>query len=198
MYTIGIDTSHQFLVLVLMDENKIVDYIQKDCPKLQSEYIVLELDKLLKNNSILLDEVKNVVVTIGPGSYTGVRIGLTVAKILGSIVGKTLYTLSTLQLYAGTDNALVLMDARAKRCYVGRYNNGASIVEDTVLTNEEIKEMFNSDVTLIGDLHLFGKENYYPDIAGNFMLLKEMWNKVENVDVLTPVYLKSSQEYLRK
>lgn len=198
MYTIGIDTSHQFLVLVLMDENKVIDYIQNDCPKLQSEYIVFELDELLKKNDVPLEDVKNVVVTIGPGSYTGVRIGLTVAKILGSIVGKTIYTISTLQLYAGINNALVLMDARAKRCYVGRYNNGVALKEDSVLANEEIKDLLSDDVTLIGDLHLFDKEDYYPEIASNFIVLKESWQKVENIDVLTPVYLKSSQEYLRK
>ena len=198
MYTIGIDTSHQFLLLVLMDENRIIDYKQNQCPKLQSEYIIVELDNLLKRNNISLIEVKNIVVTIGPGSYTGVRIGLTVAKVLGSIVGKTVYTLSTLQLYAGIKNALVLMDARADRCYVGRYNNGVALSEDSVLTNDEIKELLCDDVTLIGDLHLFGKESYYPEIAKNFFLLKDKWKKVSNIDILTPVYLKSSQEYLRK
>jgi tRNA threonylcarbamoyladenosine biosynthesis protein TsaB len=181
-----------------MDDDKVIDGIQKECPKLQSEHIVLELDELLKKNNVLLKEVKSVVVTIGPGSYTGVRIGLTVAKILGSIVGKKVYTLSTLQLYAGVDNALVLLDARAGRCYVGRYNKGVAIREDSVLTNKEIKEMLNDDIILIGDLHLFDRESYYPEIAANFMLLKELWQKIENIDVLSPVYLKSSQEYLRK
>ena len=159
MYTIGIDTSHHFLLLVLMDENKVVDYIQDECPKLQSEYIIVELDNLLKRNDISLTTVKDIVVTIGPGSYTGVRIGLTVAKILGSIVGKTVYTLSTLQLYAGVDNALVLMDARANRCYVGRYSGGTALVEDTVLTNDEIRKLLNENITLIGDLHLFDKKS---------------------------------------
>ncbi|HPX32102.1 MAG TPA: tRNA (adenosine(37)-N6)-threonylcarbamoyltransferase complex dimerization subunit type 1 TsaB [Erysipelotrichaceae bacterium] len=198
MYTIGIDTSHHFLLLVLMDENKVVDYIQDECPKLQSEYIIVELDNLLKRNDISLTTVKDIVVTIGPGSYTGVRIGLTVAKILGSIVGKTVYTLSTLQLYAGVDNALVLMDARANRCYVGRYSSGTALVEDTVLTNDEIRKLLNENITLIGDLHLFDKKSYYPNLAQNFFLLKQKWQKVDNIDILTPVYLKSSQEYLRK
>ncbi|MGI6608873.1 MAG: tRNA (adenosine(37)-N6)-threonylcarbamoyltransferase complex dimerization subunit type 1 TsaB [Erysipelotrichaceae bacterium] len=198
MYTIGIDTSHHFLLLVLMDDNKVIDYIQLECPKLQSEYIVLELDNLLKRNNLSLKEVRNIVVTVGPGSYTGVRIGLTVAKILGSIAGKNVYTLSTLQLYAGIKNALVLMDARADRCYVGRYRDGTAITEDIVLTNEDIKEMLDADVTLIGDLHLFDRESYYPEIAFNFILLKQFWQKSENVDILTPAYLKSSQEYLRK
>lgn len=198
MYTIALDSSHHFLVLALLDENSVIDYIQKEYPKSQSEHIIVELDDLLKRNNISLDSVNSVVVTIGPGSYTGVRIALTVAKILGSIVGKTVYSLSTLQLYAGEQKALVLLDARAKRCYVGSYNNGEAIVADTVLTNEEIKTLLSDDATLIGDLHLFDKEDYYPNIANNFLLLKEKWQKIENVDVLTPTYLKSSQEYLRK
>lgn len=152
----------------------------------------------MKRNGVALAEVSNVVVSIGPGSYTGVRIGLTVAKILGSIVGKNVYTLSTLQLYAGLDNALVLLDARAKRCYVGRYNKGSALGEDKVMTNEEIRELLNDDVTLIGDLQLFDKESCYPEVEQNFMRLKDRWQKASNVDLLTPAYLKSSQEYLRK
>lgn len=198
MYTIGIDTSHLYLIISLMDDNKIIDSYIEPCLKQQSEYLIPQLDKMIKNNNLTVDDIETIVITVGPGSYTGVRIAMTLAKVLGSIVGKKVATLSTLQLYAGKEDALVLLDARASRCYVGRYRNGLPLQPDCVMSNEEIKDLLNDDITLIGDLHLFGKEDNYPHICDNFLILKDEWKFLDNIDILTPVYLKSNQEYLKK
>ncbi|MBQ2161409.1 MAG: tRNA (adenosine(37)-N6)-threonylcarbamoyltransferase complex dimerization subunit type 1 TsaB [Firmicutes bacterium] len=133
----------------------------------------------------------------GPGSYTGVRIGMTMAKVLGSLMNRDVYTLSTLQLYAGLEDCYVIMDARAKRVYVGRYKDGKPLMEDTIYTNDRMKEIIDSGANVIGDLHLFGQEDRYGDLAQHFADLREFWQKVDNVDLLTPTYLKSSEEYLK-
>ena len=198
MYTVGIDTSHLFLLIVLMDEDRVIDYRQLDCFKQQSEYIIVTLDELLKANGLTVEQVGSLVVTLGPGSYTGVRIGLTVAKVLGSIAGKQVYTLSTLQLYAGLADCYVLMDARAKRVYVGHYKNGQPLEADQIIYNADMEETVNDpSANCIGDLHLFGKPDRYEHLAENFMALKPYWQKVEDIDRLAPKYLKSRKEYLK-
>ena len=58
--------------------------------------------------------------------------------------------------------------------------------------------MIDSDCIIKGDLHLFNREDNYQDIVNNFIDLKDQWVKVDNIDLLTPVYLKSNQEYLNK
>lgn len=201
MYSLGIDTSHKFLLLVLMDDEKVVDSIVYECLKKQSEYIITELDRLLGRNQLSVDDLTNIVVTIGPGSYTGVRIGLTVAKILGSIVNKRVYTLSSLQLYAGLQDCYSFTDARANRVYVGRYQNGKALMADTVYENTKMQQIIDEQVenlTFIGDWHLFHGVDYYPDLAENFFKLRAQWRKPDSIDLLTPTYLKSSSEYLRK
>lgn len=198
MYTLGIDTSHQFLLLALLKDDQVVSSVQSECFKKQSEFIIPELQKMLEENGLTISDISDIVVTVGPGSYTGVRIGMTVAKVLGSLMEKNLYTLSTLQLYAGLQDCYVIMDARAKRVYCGRYRDGKALQNDCVVYNDDMKKIIEEgSVKVIGDMHLFGGEDIYPDLAENLLALKPHWVRQENADILTPVYLKSSQEYLK-
>lgn len=197
MYTVGVDTSHQFLLLALLKDDRLVEGVQLDCFKHQSEYLIPEISKLLERHGLEASDIDSFVVAQGPGSYTGVRIGMTMAKVLGSLMNKDVYTLSTLQLYAGLEDCYVIMDARARRVYVGRYKDGKPLMEDTIYTNDRMKEIIDSGANVIGDLHLFGQEDRYGDLAQHFADLREFWHKVDNVDLLTPTYLKSSEEYLK-
>jgi tRNA threonylcarbamoyl adenosine modification protein YeaZ len=197
MYTVGVDTSHQFLLLALLKDDRLVEGVQLDCFKHQSEYLIPEISKLLERHGLEASDIDSFVVAQGPGSYTGVRIGMTMAKVLGSLMNKDVYTLSTLQLYAGLEDCYVIMDDRAKRVYVGRYKDGKPLMEDTIYTNDRMKEIIDSGANVIGDLHLFGQEDRYGDLAQHFADLREFWQKVDNVDLLTPTYLKSSEEYLK-
>ena len=197
MYTVGLDTAHQFLIIALLKDDALIDGIQMDCKKHQSEYLTVQLDEILRRNQLEVKDIDNWVITRGPGSYTGVRIAMTMAKVIGSLMNKNVYTLSTLQLYAGLRNCYVALDARAKRVYAGRYENGQPAMDDCILTNEQMQQIIDSGETVIGDLHLFDREDDYGNILENFAALKPYWQKVDNVDILTPVYLKSNEEYLK-
>jgi tRNA threonylcarbamoyladenosine biosynthesis protein TsaB len=70
-------------------------------------------------------DIDQCVITDGPGSYTGVRIAMTVAKVMCAMRSLPLYTLGTLQLYAGRETCTVLLDARGKRAYAASFENGA-------------------------------------------------------------------------
>ena len=196
MHALGLDTSHRFLVISLMNDDGIIDAVQLDCLKKQSEYLVPEVKKMFEKNHLTSEDLDTLVVTRGPGSYTGVRIAMTFAKVLGSIADKKVYTLSTLQLYAGLKDCYSIIDARAKRVYVGRYKDGKPLMEDTIYGNDKMKEIVESGAAVVGDLHLFGGEDRYEDLCRNFLLLRDQWTPVENVDLLAPSYLKSNEEYL--
>ena len=197
MYTVGIDTSHRFLLVALIRDDQLIDQVQLECFKHQSEYLIPQVSELLERHQLEVNDIDSWVVTRGPGSYTGVRIGMTMVKVIGSIMKKNVYTLSTLQLYAGLKDTYVIMDARARRVYTGRYCNGQPLFEDTVMTNEEMARIIEAGDPVIGDLHLFDREDSYDDLAEHFLQLKPYWQKVENVDLMAPVYLKDSEEYLK-
>ena len=50
--------------------------------------------------------------------------------------------------------------------------------------------------TVIGDGSLVGREDHIPDLAENFLALKDQWKYAENVHLVKPEYLKSSESYL--
>jgi inactive homolog of metal-dependent proteases, putative molecular chaperone len=119
---------------------------------------------------------------------------MTIAKVFCSMTNKPLYTLPTMLLYAGMEDCRVVLDARGKRVYTCAYRNGKAVEEERV---EYITDLENTvcDEKIIGDGQLFGKETYYPNMANNFLLLKNEWQKAENVHLVVPEYLKSSDAY---
>lgn len=198
MLTLCMDTSHTLLVVSLIEDNKVVAEIQKECWKKQSEEIFPALEELLKISNKKVEDIDSIAITEGPGSYTGVRIAMTVAKVFAATKNIDLYTISTLQLYAGlSENTLVLLDARGNRVYSAAYHKGENILPLAIRTIDEIKEIYSS-YQIVGDGHLVGVEDNYPDVAENFLALKSEWKKAENVHLVKPEYLKPNESYLVK
>lgn len=196
MITLCMDTSHKFLAVSLIRDDQVIASVQEDCWKKQSEYIFPVITKMMEENHIMPEEIGSVVITKGPGSFTGVRIAMTIAKVFCAMAEKPLYTLETLQLYAGKEDCTVLLDARGKRAYTARFHDGKALTETAAVPVSEI-ELSDTD-TVIGDGHLAGLPDRYPDLAENFLALKKEWQRVENVHLLTPEYLKSTSDYMVK
>jgi tRNA threonylcarbamoyladenosine biosynthesis protein TsaB len=151
----------------------------------------------------MMDEVKlqpedidQIVISEGPGSYTGVRIAMTIAKVFCAMRDLPLYTVGTLQLYAGMEKCRVVTDARGKRVYTCTYENGKAT--GTLEAVEIAALSIDSKETVIGDGALVGRADNWPDIVANFLALKNEWKKAENVHLVVPEYLKPSESYLVK
>lgn len=193
MLILAIDTSHKYLSLALIRDNELIDSVHELCFKKQSEKIFVEMKKMFDRQKLSPNTIDAVCIAVGPGSYTGIRIGMTIAKVLCSMKEIPLYTISTLCLYANNNpKSLVILDARSKRAYLGKYDYSIALVADTVL---EIDKIVFDDFNLIGDLSLIDKEDFYYNTPQAFLNTIESWNLVENVDLLTPTYLKETKEY---
>ena len=201
MITLCMDTSSKFLVLALIQEDELIGKRCLSSWKRQSEMIFPQLTELLAECGLTPKAIDQVVVTKGPGSYTGVRIAMTVAKVLCSTANLPLYALPTLELIgAGKAKAAVLLDARSQRAYFGMIENGRLSGKEEVLPLSEIQgRIDNADgLELVGDCSLLGLEDCYPDLAQAFLTTRSQWQKVENVHLLVPEYLKSADDYLVK
>ena len=195
MLTLCIDTAYRYLTCALIRDGEIVSAYSKECFKKQSEEVFLALQEVFENAQIDRNQIDSICITEGPGSYTGVRIAMTIAKVIGMMLPCDVYTISTLRLYAaGRENVLVVMDARANRVYAGIYDGDAVIMEDCALPISEVEV---GDCLVVGDGSLVGKENDYGDIAEAFLKTKHLWKKAEKVAYLTPKYLKESESYYR-
>jgi tRNA threonylcarbamoyladenosine biosynthesis protein TsaB len=196
MKTLALDTSHRYLTVALIENDTLIQAIQTLSLKTQSETIMVEIDRLFALAGWKPSDLNALVLTDGPGSYTGLRISMTVAKVLGLTQNIQLYTISSLQLMAGTlPDVVAVMDARAKRVYLGHYQNGFAVHEDITLPIEEAMHVMRPDSVVVGDaslLHYPTTEVYTP---AHFIDLRSQWKRVENVHTLVPRYLKETDDY---
>lgn len=188
MNTLIIDTSHSLLVVGLAVDNTLVDSYQEVVEKRHSEFLLSKIDEILGNHQLSPADIDRVVVTDGPGSYTGMRIGIAFVKVL-ALTRPTIqvYTVDTLASLTGKQNRFALIDARSKR-FFGAHIIDGNVQDERVYSIEEIKNM---STDLFGDKHMiYDEERHYEDVCQNIIDLKSTWKLVENVDVLVPRYLK--------
>ncbi|MEG0526511.1 MAG: tRNA (adenosine(37)-N6)-threonylcarbamoyltransferase complex dimerization subunit type 1 TsaB [Longicatena sp.] len=197
MITLCLDSAHKHLIVGIYKDGKLLAGTCNLAWKTQSETIFPELIRICEEAGVDSDTIDEVVISDGPGSYTGVRIAMCVAKVLCTRKSIPLYAISTLQLYAGLDeHALVMLDARSNRAYVGVLQHGQFSAEETILTLDEIKEKYNSSIYHIyGDSELIEETPCTPDFLKNFMELRPYARKIENIHTLVPRYLKEQDAY---
>ena len=193
MITLCMDTSHTWLVIGLIKDDQVIGKVQEKCWKKQSEELFPRLTALMDECHLQPEDIDQIVISKGPGSYTGVRIAMTVAKVFCAMADKPIYTVSTLLLYAGKKNCRVVTDARGKRVYTCLFYDGKALEEERAV---EIEDLEIGDVNIVGDGSLVGRKDEWPDIVDNFLELKDEWEKHGNVHLVVPEYLKSSASYL--
>ena len=193
MITLCMDTSHTWLVIGLIKDDQVIGKVQEKCWKKQSEELFPRLTALMNDCHLQPEDFDQIVISKGPGSYTGVRIAMTVAKVFCAMADKPIYTVSTLLLYAGKKNCRVVTDARGKRVYTCLFFDGKALEEERAV---EIENLEIGDVNIVGDGALVGRQDEWPDIVDNFLELKDEWEKHDNVHLVVPEYLKSSASYL--
>ena len=195
MLTLCIDTAYKYLTCALIKDNEILASKSYECFKKQSEEVFLCLDEVYKKANINKLDIDSICISKGPGSYTGVRIAMSIAKVIAQIQNIDLYTISTLKLYAGNkENTMVILNARADRAYVGVYDKSNALDEDKVI---QINEIDPKDYLLVGDGSLIGKDDNYLDLPKAFLDTKDAWQKVDNIAYLVPEYLKESESYFK-
>lgn len=192
MYQLLLDSSNIYLAVGLSKDNKVVDSIFYNAWQRQSEVMVDEIDNILKRNKIDKKDLDAVVVGIGPGSYTGVRIGVTIAKTIAYALKIKVYAKSSLSLLRiDNEPTICLFNARSGRSYFAVYEGKKVIEPEQAITNEEVLKYIEEHpiYKISGDVAQIGKESEQFDIVNNLADFDES-ERVENVFTLNPIYLK--------
>ena len=192
MISLYIDTSTKYLCIGVAKDYEVIYKLQEVAVQKQSELTIPYLQKALNEVSLTLNDIDEVNVTIGPGSFTGIRIGMCVAKVLASMRNIPLKAISSLNAYASLGKKIVILDAKAKRVYLGIYNNNANVIDECVVEIETLKEMLNDyqDYDVVLDSHLINLESEEIDVIENMNRISKTSKVVLNVDSLVPIYLK--------
>lgn len=195
MYSLLLDSSNTSLSIGICKNNQIIYQNSFSCWQRQSELMIPEIEKGLKEVSLSLLDFEEIVCAKGPGSYTGVRIALTIAKIISQMSGAKLILVSSLMAMGNANKKYIaLMNARSARSYIGIYDQGKVILEDTIKTNEEVKELIKefSSFEVIGEGSYLGIEATLPNEVEGLLSWKELINPEEDVLKVKPVYLKDN------
>ena len=194
MYSLLLDSANRDLNVGLAKDNQIIDRISYQAWQRQSELMAVEVDAILKRNNISAKDIGEVVVTIGPGSYTGIRIALTIAKTLAFALNLKIYAVSSLiSQKAPHQPTISVINARSNRSYVAIYDgDGQVLVEEKVWPNDELIAWIkgNADFIVSGDAKYLGIDAYQPSVLDGMLEAKKKSIPVENILTLKPVYLK--------
>lgn len=192
MNRLFIDTSCKYLCIGVAKDEKIIYKFQQEALKKQSELTIPYLNDALKKLDLTLNDIDEVNVTIGPGSFTGLRIGMCIAKVLSSMKNIPLKAISSLNAYANPGKKIIILDARAKRVYLGIYEDNKPIIDECVVEIDMLLNMIKDypcfDIAL--DSHLIGIESEQIDVIENMNRISLKTDAIENVDALVPIYLK--------
>lgn len=185
MYSLIIDSATKILYIALVNDEKILYENYINGKNDHAKNIVSKIDEALKLNNITTDNLDEVIVGVGPGSYTGVRMAVTVAKMLATFKNIKLYKISTLKLMASGYKCKVLALIDARR------NNSFATIIDVENNNYILKEgLYDNDLLLNNEFdYKVTDEAYLVDP----LYVLENKEYVENYHLLVPNYLRDTE-----
>lgn len=162
MNILGIDTSTKKANVCLKKDNMLFDN-SIDNEITHSEKLLPLVDKTLKEATINLNSIDYLACCIGPGSFTGIRIGLSTVKAFAKVISKPIFAVSSLDILAYTNNdnsdyVISIMDAKNSRIYYCLYK--VTYTNDNIPILEKIADYQNDlvDVAIKNICETLSKE----------------------------------------
>ena len=185
MISLFIDTSLSDVSIALLKDEKLLSLINNNIPGEHSVYVTKYIEDILKENNILPNQIKEIIVINGPGSFTGVRIGVTIAKIFAYLLNIRIVSITSLKAkIIGRSSKYILstIDAKHNNYYVGLYDNNYEKIKEEFMSEEEL----NNLIKQYHPLTISEKEKY--EIEEIIKYAKNIKN--ENPHSINPIYLK--------
>lgn len=140
MLLLAIDTTGRSGGVALARDGSIVEAVKREAPKGFASIIYQEIEALLARNGVKLGQIDCYAAAAGPGSFTGIRVGLSVVKALAEVHGKKVVPVSNLKAlaFAGAGKYRApVMDARRGEVYAAVYDEQLRPVVEEVATRWE-------------------------------------------------------------
>lgn len=182
MYSLLIDTHDKDVLLALYENGKIRDKIEKESKMRHSEITMPSLVELINRNGLRISDIDEILTVVGPGSFTGVRIGVVIAKTIAYLLKKPIKCITSVDLlyYSNDLSEGIYRINENKGFFVSQYNGSS-------LKCESIKYYSNDDY-----FKLYGSTNVFSDVCLDLEKIYLYASKLENTDphLVNPVYVK--------
>jgi tRNA threonylcarbamoyladenosine biosynthesis protein TsaB len=214
---LGIDTSSKFLNIALSEDEDIIKEESHLLDRKHASQLVPKIKKLLKKSKVPVNKIDVFIIGIGPGSFTGLRIGVSAVKGFGIATGKPCIGVASLDSIAcnpgdeyENKDIVPIIDAKRGQVYsaVYRRKGGAAVrssdymllpidklmakVKPQAVFLGDAVPLYKNNILRLNQKAIFLSEEYWYPAAGN--LVKLGFSKLKKIkkislDKLTPLYL---------
>lgn len=205
MNTLIIDCSAGMSVYVLKNDEIFsrVDFDQKK----HTDNLLVVVDELLNQANLKIDEIENLCVCIGPGSFTGIRVAISIIKGLAVSSNSKVFVLSNFDILetSKTENSVYVLEGFSKFVYARTIINGEKF--DECVDINELKERLknnNFEIYVQNEKlqNLFKNDEIQAQIAQNSIILhflnKIKKNEYIEINQIEPIYLRASQAEIER
>ena len=201
--TLFLDTSHQTFTLGLIKDEEVIFEYKKDFNQKLSTHLMPVIKESLDKIGAKAKDIKQIIVTTGPGSFTGLRSGITVAKTWAFAKDLDIIPISSLKALAASSNAdyiVPIIDAKRGFVFAAIYDNNLKpMLKDRYISLDNLKEEINKldksyQIVTADDLGL-------DSISTNIRLeklIKFINEKPVNPHLVNPEYLKKTEAEEKK
>ncbi len=153
MLVLGLDTATRSASIGLVEGERIIGEYNLTVDQVHSKRLMPMIDRLINECNHSIHDVEGIAVSCGPGSFTGLRIGMATAKGLAYALKVPLVGVSTLKALCwncapSTGLLCPVVDARMKEFYTALYRwkdgNLEAVVHDTVMSKEDVHDLLDS------------------------------------------------------
>ena len=157
MKILTFDTSLDKTYVTLSDNGNFLadEIIENHNEKYHSAFLIPTLVSILKNNKLTMQDIDVIGTNIGPGSFTGIRACVTVARVMAQQLNIPLVGVSSLEILSNINNSLkksvVVLDARKQQFYTAIYENGKELQPPKLTTKEDLLKLSFENSCVISD-----------------------------------------------
>ena len=152
MITLAIDTASSHTSIALFEDGNIKEELTWKSENNEAEKLMPAIEEMLNQNSLSYENIDQIYCVKGPGSFTGLRIGVTVANTISYLTNAKLCSISTFEyLHHKTDLPVIVYAGKGGVYLSGNINSKPELLSLEEMNQKEIKEV-------AGDIRDFQKE----------------------------------------
>ena len=194
MMLLSLDTTAAVATAALFRDGALLGEREADAGKKHAETALPMIEQLLEENGVGISHIDYFAVDIGPGSFTGVRIGVSLVNALAFATGKRIVPVDALRTLAqpsieGQRPVCSLIDARNGNAYAALYQGGREVVAPCAVETSAFVSSLPDDAILVGDAHT--ENASYPCAKEVGLVALQRLDTAQ--DEVEPIYLRASQ-----
>lgn len=183
-----LDTASSRVIVSIVQDSKILFYKDEENDNNLSNRIMVIVEDAFKSCNLKPADIDKIFVVNGPGSFTGIRCGVTVAKVMAHLLNVPVIPISELEVMCSgfEEKVCAFIDARRSYVYGGIYENLVNVKEDSYILYDDLVKDYSGIITSY-------EEGYVKPKIDVLKLIEKHKEESISVHKLVPNYLKLTE-----